>query len=48
MKGYEDLVPAKQAQPTQSSGYGDLVPSNKPPAADKAAFGVYPKPGMEP
>ena len=48
MKGYEDLVPAKPAQPTQSSGYGDLVPSNNPPAADKAAFGVYPKPGLEP
>ena len=48
MKGYEDLVPAKTAQPTQSSGYGDLVPSNKPPVSDRAAFGVYPKPGLEP
>jgi hypothetical protein len=35
MKGYEDLVPAKPAQPTQSSGYGDLVPSAKTPGVEK-------------
>jgi hypothetical protein len=37
MKGYEDLVPAKPAQPTQSSGYGDLVPTAKTPSVEKQA-----------
>lgn len=35
MKGYEDLVPAKPAQPTKSSGYGDLVPAAKTPNVEK-------------
>jgi len=37
MKGYEDLVPAKPARPTQSSGYGDLVPTAKTPSVEKQA-----------